>query len=86
MLQLAASTTQALREVFVINPQAKIRAALYYPMLAGHNEKVIVPPLPPLVEGREAYNHSRGTMPSTERPANRSRVCRPVARSHNEYA
>jgi len=41
MLQPAASTTQAVRAVLVIDPKAKIRAMLYYPMLAGRNMEEI---------------------------------------------
>jgi peroxiredoxin (alkyl hydroperoxide reductase subunit C) len=37
MLQPSASTTQAVRAVFVIDPQAKVRAVLYYPMSVGRN-------------------------------------------------
>ncbi len=37
MLQPAASTTQAVRAVFVIDPLGKIRAILYYPLSAGRN-------------------------------------------------
>jgi peroxiredoxin (alkyl hydroperoxide reductase subunit C) len=37
MVQPNASTTQAVRAVFVIDPESKIRAILYYPMSAGRN-------------------------------------------------
>lgn len=37
MLQPNASTTQAVRAVFIIDPQAKIRAVLYYPLSNGRN-------------------------------------------------
>lgn len=37
MLQPSASTTQAVRAVFIIDPQAKVRAILYYPMSNGRN-------------------------------------------------
>jgi len=37
MLQPAASTTQAVRAVFVIDPKAKVRLILYYPMAVGRN-------------------------------------------------
>jgi peroxiredoxin (alkyl hydroperoxide reductase subunit C) len=37
MVQPNASTTQAVRAVFVIDPQAKIRAILYYPLSNGRN-------------------------------------------------
>ena len=37
MLQPSASNTQAVRAVFVIDPQSKVRAVLYYPMSAGRN-------------------------------------------------
>jgi peroxiredoxin (alkyl hydroperoxide reductase subunit C) len=37
MLQPAASTTQAVRAVFVIDPEGKVRAILYYPLSNGRN-------------------------------------------------
>ncbi len=37
MLQPSASTTQAVRAVFVIDPESKIRAILYYPLSNGRN-------------------------------------------------
>lgn len=37
MLQPNASTTQAVRAVFLIDPTAKIRAMLYYPLSNGRN-------------------------------------------------
>jgi len=37
MLQPAASTTQAVRAVFVIDPKGKVRAILYYPISVGRN-------------------------------------------------
>lgn len=37
MLQPKASNTQAVRAVFIIDPNAKIRAILYYPMSVGRN-------------------------------------------------
>ena len=37
MLQPSASTTQAVRAVFLIDPQAKVRAILCYPMSNGRN-------------------------------------------------
>jgi len=37
MLQPSASTTQAVRAVFMIDPQAKVRAMLYYPLSNGRN-------------------------------------------------
>jgi peroxiredoxin (alkyl hydroperoxide reductase subunit C) len=37
MLQPNASTTQAVRAVFLIDPAAKIRAILYYPLSNGRN-------------------------------------------------
>jgi len=37
MLQPAASTTQAVRAVFIIDPEAVIRAILYYPLSTGRN-------------------------------------------------
>ncbi len=37
MLQPSASNTQAVRAVFIIDPNAKIRAILYYPMSNGRN-------------------------------------------------
>jgi peroxiredoxin (alkyl hydroperoxide reductase subunit C) len=41
MVQPNASTTQAVRAVFIIDPEAKIRAVLYYPMSAGRNMQEI---------------------------------------------
>ena len=37
MLQPAASTTQAVRAVFFIDPESKVRALLYYPLSNGRN-------------------------------------------------
>jgi len=37
MLQPAASNTQAVRAVFIIDPQGKVRALLYYPLSNGRN-------------------------------------------------
>jgi len=37
MVQPAASDTQAVRAVFVIDPKAKVRAILYYPLSNGRN-------------------------------------------------
>lgn len=37
MLQPAASTTQAVRAVFIIDPEGVVRAILYYPMSNGRN-------------------------------------------------
>lgn len=37
MIQPGASNTQAVRAVFVIDPNAKIRAILYYPLSTGRN-------------------------------------------------
>lgn len=37
MLQPSASTTQAVRAVFIIDPESKVRAILYYPMSNGRN-------------------------------------------------
>ena len=37
MLQPAASTTQAVRAVFIIDPEATVRAILYYPLANGRN-------------------------------------------------
>ncbi len=37
MLQPAASTTQAVRAVFIIDPEAVVRAILYYPLCNGRN-------------------------------------------------
>lgn len=41
MLQPAASTTQAVRAVFIIDPQAIVRAILYYPLSNGRNVEEI---------------------------------------------
>ena len=41
MIQAAASTTQAVRAVFVIDPQAMVRAILYYPLSNGRNMQEI---------------------------------------------
>src|SRR6056297_3179980 len=37
MLQPGASNTQAVRAVFVIDPESKVRAILYYPLENGRN-------------------------------------------------
>jgi len=37
MFQPAASSTQAVRAVFIINPKAVVRAILYYPLSNGRN-------------------------------------------------
>jgi len=37
MLQPSASTTQAVRAVFIMDPEAKVRAILYYPLSTGRN-------------------------------------------------
>ena len=37
MIQPGTSTTQAVRAVFVIDPEAKVRAILYYPLSTGRN-------------------------------------------------
>jgi len=37
MLQPSASTTQAVRAVFIIDPKATVRAILYYPLSNGRN-------------------------------------------------
>ncbi|GAB1402808.1 peroxiredoxin [Elusimicrobiota bacterium] len=37
MIQPNASTTQAVRAVFIIDPKAKIRCILYYPLSTGRN-------------------------------------------------
>ncbi|MCL2334651.1 MAG: peroxiredoxin [Endomicrobia bacterium] len=37
MLQPNASTTQAVRAVFIIDPNSKVRAVLYYPLTNGRN-------------------------------------------------
>ncbi len=41
MIQPNASTTQAVRAVFIIDPESKIRAILYYPQSAGRNMQKI---------------------------------------------
>jgi len=41
MLQPAASTTQAVRAVFIIDPEATVRAILYYPLSNGRNMEEI---------------------------------------------
>ncbi|MDZ7797728.1 MAG: peroxiredoxin [Candidatus Marinimicrobia bacterium] len=41
MLQPNASTTQAVRAVFIIDPEAKVRAILYYPLSSGRNMEEI---------------------------------------------
>lgn len=41
MLQFSASTTQAVRAVFLIDPESKVRALLYYPLSNGRNFKEI---------------------------------------------
>ena len=41
MVQPNASTTQAVRAVFVIDPESKIRAIIYYPLSTGRNMQEI---------------------------------------------
>ncbi len=41
MLQPSASTTQAVRAVFIMDPEAAIRAILYYPLSNGRNMEEI---------------------------------------------
>jgi len=41
MLQPSASTTQAVRAVFMIDPEAMVRAILYYPLSNGRNMEEI---------------------------------------------
>lgn len=41
MLQASASTTQAVRAVFLIDPEGKVRAILYYPLTNGRNMQEI---------------------------------------------
>jgi len=41
MLQPRASNTQAVRAVFIIDPEAKVRAILYYPLSNGRNMQEI---------------------------------------------
>jgi peroxiredoxin (alkyl hydroperoxide reductase subunit C) len=41
MLQPSASTTQAVRAVFIIDPDAVVRAILYYPLSNGRNMEEI---------------------------------------------
>jgi len=41
MLQPGASNTQAVRAVFIIDPQSKVRAILYYPLSNGRNVEEI---------------------------------------------
>ncbi len=41
MLQPEASTTQAVRAVFMIDPESKVRAVIYYPLSNGRNMQEI---------------------------------------------
>lgn len=41
MVQPNASTTQAVRAVFIMDPQAKVRAVIYYPLSNGRNMEEI---------------------------------------------
>jgi peroxiredoxin (alkyl hydroperoxide reductase subunit C) len=41
MLQPTASTTQAIRAVFIIDPESVVRAILYYPLSNGRNMEEI---------------------------------------------
>jgi len=41
MLQPSASTTQAVRAVFIMDPEAIVRAMLYYPLSTGRNMQEI---------------------------------------------
>lgn len=45
ILQPSASTTQAVRAVFIIDPEGKVRAILYYPLSNGRNFQEIKRPL-----------------------------------------
>jgi len=42
MVQPSASTTQAVRAVFIIDPKATVRAILYYPLTNGRNVEEIL--------------------------------------------
>lgn len=42
MLQPAASTTQAVRAVFIMDPEATVRAILYYPLSNGRNMEEVL--------------------------------------------
>jgi peroxiredoxin (alkyl hydroperoxide reductase subunit C) len=42
MLQPGASDTQAVRAVFIMDPKAKVRAILYYPLSNGRNMKEVL--------------------------------------------
>ena len=42
MLQPGESNTQAVRAVFIIDPQAKVRAILYYPLSNGRNMQEVL--------------------------------------------
>ena len=44
MLQPAASTTQAVRTVFIIDPETTVRAILYYPLSNGRNMDEVTAP------------------------------------------
>jgi peroxiredoxin 2/4 len=37
MLQLNVSTTQVVRAVFIMDPETKVRAVIYYPLSNGRN-------------------------------------------------
>jgi len=55
MLQPGASTTQAVRAVFIIDPEAKVRAILYYPLSNGRNMDEVKR----LLIAMRLYNHLR---------------------------
>ena len=48
MIQLGASNTQAVRAVFVIDPEGTVRAILYYPLSTGRNFQEIKRIIPAL--------------------------------------
>ena len=73
MLQPSASTTQAVRAVFLIDPESKVRAILYYPLSNGRNFQEIKRLLLAIQTSDEYSSHARrlatrrGSDPSTAR-------------------
>jgi len=64
MLQPSASTTQAVRAVFVIDPDAVVRAILYYPLSNGRN----IDEVKRLVQAMELADQHKVATPANWQP------------------